>query len=52
MSKNNKHRDQGVFDDEKYIREHTRIVRAPRLQPKQKEGMMQPVRKPKRTIKK
>lgn len=36
-----------VFDDEKYIREHTHLVRPPRLQPREKEGMMQPEKKPK-----
>lgn len=49
MRKYDKKMKQGIFDDEKYIREHTHLVRPPRLQPEQKEGMMQPVKKPKGT---
>jgi hypothetical protein len=47
MTKNKSGHDQGIFNDEKRIRKETKLVRPPRLQPKVKEGMMQPIRKKK-----
>lgn len=48
MRKHNKRHNQRMLDEEKRIREETHLVRPPRLQPKVKEAMMQPVRKEKK----